>query len=139
MPVGYTPWRANIKIENQSSTAATVYFRGLVTMDGIDTSASLVITGTRNNFTMYSKFIITSTTPAVTVAYVITATKSANGLMNPKGAFVMVNDNGNPWVMQTGTIRIFHDEDSLCENISVFRVGANNGNGKSLSKNLLEK
>lgn len=137
MYVGYRPTRANIKIENQSNTAATVYFRGLASLDGIDTSASQVITGTGNTFTMYSKFILTSRTPNPTIAYVITATKSANGLMNPKGAFVMVDDNGNTGVMPTGTIRIFHDDTSLCENINVFRMRNNSADVKS--KELLTK
>jgi hypothetical protein len=121
LPVGNPVFRMNLQVESQTGTSAVVYFKGLVELDGIDTCASQVITGTNNDFTMYAKFILTSVDPSPTVAYLITATKAPNGLMNPRGGFVMVDDNGNSDVMPTGSVRIFHDLTNIAENISVFK------------------
>lgn len=106
------------RFSNQNSTNNTLDYDSRQG-GGQDSGKGYFISGTGNNFTIFSKTTGYSGTGIRTVmATVISGTKTSQGILNYRYAFLMLEKGPDPEhdIVDVGTFRVFKDQDELASN-----------------------
>ncbi len=123
LPIGYSFRDSKVKIENQNNSLFTIDIIGKSLISIQDSSIVAAITGSGNNFTIYSKIKTTNSSYYAFFALVMSGTWSSSGLQNFEYGIINIdNSHGEGAFMPEGAARLIYDADFTSVTTTVFRL-----------------
>ena len=121
--IGSTFSESKIKMENQNNTDFTLCIIGQSLLVDRDTSIVTAISGSGNNFTVYSKIKATAGSNYAYFAVVFSGTMSDSGIKNLEYGIINIdNSHGVGTFISEGSARLVYDGDFITVTSPVFRV-----------------
>lgn len=125
LPVGSLFLDGKLKIENQNNTTFSVDVLGKNFLSNNDTSIVAAISGSGDNFTIYSKIRASSDEYYADFALIMSGTKNTSGFKNFEYGIISIDaSHGGGNFISEGKARLVYDADFTSPTTTVFKIAS---------------